>query len=254
MSSLLGRRALVTGASRNLGAEIASQLAAAGASVAVNFRSSEEEANRVVESLHRADGARHVALRGDVTNPEDIEPLVDAARDRLGGHVDVLINNAGPYLATPFLNMDVGDFESVLNANLRSVFLLVRAVEPGMRKVGWGRVINISASSAYVRNRSIYTLANAAAITLTEQLAVELAPGILVNAVAPGQIHESLEELRGLAPEWAAEVVRRTPLGRLATRLDIARIVVELCGPAFEAVTGVTVPVDGGLRLKTLDR
>lgn len=72
-----------------------------------------------------------------------------------------------------------------------------------------------------------------------------------MNAVAPGQIHESLEELRELAPAWADDVLRKTPLDRLATRRDVARVVVQLCGPAFDAVTGVTIPIDGGLRLTT---
>lgn len=248
---LLGRRALVTGGSRNLGATIAHELATAGASVAVNYRSSDADANRVVGSLDRADGARHASVRGDVTHPEDIGGIVDCASERLGGPIDILVNNAGPYLSTPFMDMDVADFDAVWNANVRAIYLFAQAITPGMRAVGWGRIINISASSAYVRNRSIYTLANASVITLTEQLALELSPSVLVNAVAPGQIHESLEELRELAPAWADEVVRKTPLGRLATRRDVAAVVARMCGSEFDAVTGVTVPVDGGLRLTT---
>lgn len=248
---LLGRRALVTGGSRNLGATIARELATAGASVAVNYRSSDAEANRVVGSLDRADGARHTSVRGDVARPEDIGGVVDCASERLGGPIDILVNNAGPYLSTPFMDMDVADFDAVWNANVRAIYLFAQAVMPGMRAVGSGRIINISASSAYVRNRSIYTLANASVITLTEQLALELSPSVLVNAVAPGQIHESLEELSEFAPAWADEVVRKTPLGRLASRRDVARVVARMCGSEFDAVTGVTVPVDGGLRMMT---
>lgn len=251
MAALDGRRALVTGASRNLGAEIVRQLAAAGASVAVNYRSSTAEASTLVESLERRSGARHAAVRGDVTDPSDVDSIVAASSAELGGPIDVLVNNAGPYVSTPFCDLPVEDFDRVWDANVKAVYLLARACAPGMRQIGRGRIINLSASSAFVRNRSIYSLANKSVITLTEQLAVELAPDISVNAIAPGQIHESLEELREFAPEWACEVVRRTPLGRLATRAEIAGIVTLLCGPAFDAVTGITVPIDGGLRLNT---
>jgi NAD(P)-dependent dehydrogenase (short-subunit alcohol dehydrogenase family) len=177
---------------------------------------------------------------------------VETCTVALGGAIDILINNAGPYASSPFVQLDVDEFDRVWNANVRAIYLLARAVAPGMQNLGHGRIVNLSASSAYVRNRSIYSLANASVITLTEQLAVELAPDVLVNAVAPGQIAESMDELRTVAPEWADEVVRRTPLGRLATRGDIARLVVLMCGPAFDAVTGVTVPIDGGLRLNTI--
>lgn len=252
VASLSGRRALVTGGSRNLGAAITRELAAQGASVAVNYRSDEVAAEEVVASMHRAADATHTSVRGDVTRPAEVGPVVASASERLGGPIDILVNNAGPYLATPFLDTDVAEFESVLNANTRAIYLFAQAVTPGMRSVGSGRIVNVSASSAYVRNRSVYTLANASAITLTEQLALELSPDILVNAVAPGQIHESLDELREVAPEWADEVIRKTPLGRLATRSDVAKVVAQMCGPGFDAVTGVTVPVDGGLRLRTI--
>jgi len=252
MSSLIGRRALVTGGSRNLGAEVARHLAVEGASIAVNYRTSSSEAARVVASLECCDAARHVAVQGDVTNPSDVARIVQACSVELGGPLDILINNAGPYVSTPFAELEVEDFDLVWNAKVRAIYLLARAVAPGMRVGGYGRIVNLSASSAFVRNRSIYSLANASVITLTEQLAVELSPDILVNAVAPGQIQESLDELRALAPEWADEVVRRTPLGRLATRREIARIVTLMCGPSFDAVTGMTVPIDGGLRLTTV--
>lgn len=252
MAVLLGgRRALVTGASRNLGAEIARHLAAAGASVAVNYRSSEAEAEEVVASLECRDGAQHIAVRGDVAKEDEVSDLVAKSICGLGGPIDLLVNNAGPYSSTPFVRLEVDEFDRVCGANTKAIYLLARAVAPGMRSVGGGRIVNLSASSAFVRNRSVYTLANASVITLTEQLAVELAPEILVNAIAPGQIQESLEELRVLAPEWASDVVRMTPLGRLATRAEIAAVATSICGSAFGNVTGVTIPVDGGLRLNT---
>jgi NAD(P)-dependent dehydrogenase (short-subunit alcohol dehydrogenase family) len=251
MGVLEGHRALVTGASRNLGAEIARRLANAGAVVAVNYRSSDAEASTVVDSLDPVSHGSHAKVRGDVADPEAAEHIAAEARSLLGGAVDILINNAGPYAAAPFIELDESDFDRVWNANTRATYLMTRAVAPSMRTAGWGRVVNLSASSAFVRNRSIYTLANASIMTLTEELAVELAPQITVNALAPGQIQESLDELREHVPEWADEVVRATPRGRLATRRDIADLAVLLCSPVFDAVTGITLPVDGGLRLPT---
>jgi len=241
----------VTGAARNLGAEIAYCLAAAGSAVAVNYRSSREEAEAVVVSLPEVGHGRHCAVGGDVADPIDSERIIAEATGATGGPIDILVNNAGPYAAKPFLELEEGEFDRVWNANTKATFLMSRAAAPGMKDHGWGRIINLSASSAYVRNRSIYTLAKAAINTLTEELALELAPEILVNAIAPGQIHESLEELEELVPEWAEKVMTSTPLGRLATRRELADIVVLLCSPLFDSVTGVTVPIDGGLRLNT---
>lgn len=251
MGALDGHRALVTGASRNLGAVIAGRLAAAGASVAVNYRTSSDEAEAVVSGLPSVAGGTHCAVRGDVTDSDDVASVAAAASRLMGGTVDILVNNAGPYAATPFVELEEDDFDRVWNANAKATYLMTRAIAPAMRAAGWGRIVNLSASSAFVRNRSIYGLANAAIITLTEELAFELAPEVTVNAIAPGQIYESLEELKDYVPDWAEEVIKATPRGRLATRTDIADIVVLLCSPVFDSVTGVTVPVDGGLRLPT---
>jgi len=251
MAALGGHRAVVTGASRNLGAEVATRLATAGAAVAVNYRSSHDEAEAVVASLPDVRHGHHRAVAGDVSDPGDADRVVAEAAKALGGPIDILVNNAGPYSATPFIDLEEEEFDRVWNANARATYLMTRAVAPGMRDGGWGRIVNLSASSAFVRNRSVYTLANAAIITLTEELAVELAPEIGVNAIAPGQIHESLEELTDIVPAWAVQVVAATPRGRLVTRREIADIVVLLCGPLFDSVTGVTLPVDGGLRLNT---
>jgi len=251
MTALSGRRALVTGASRNLGAEIAAGLAAAGAAVAVNYRSSRDEAEAVVASLPEVGHGDHAAVPGDVADPDDAERVGAESAKALDGPIDILVNNAGPYAATPFLDLEEEEFDWVWNANTTATYLMARAVAAGMRESGWGRIVNLSASSAFVRNRSVYTLANAAIITLTEELAVELAPEIGVNAIAPGQINESLEELRDIVPDWAVQVISDTPRGRLVTRREIADIVVLLCSPLFDSVTGITLPVDGGLRLNT---
>lgn len=251
MAALAGHRAVVTGASRSLGAQIATRLAVAGVAVAVNYRSSRDEADAVVASLPDVGNGHHRAVGGDVADPSAAARVVAESAHALGGPVDILVNNVGPFAATPFVDLEEDDFDRVWNTSAKATYLMTRAVAPGMRERGWGRIVNISASSAFVRNRSVYTLANAAIITLTEELALELAPEIMVNAIAPGQIHESLEELKEHVPGWAEQVMSATPLGRLVTRREIADIVVLLCGPLFASVTGVTVPVDGGLRLNT---
>ncbi|MCH7670034.1 MAG: SDR family oxidoreductase [Acidobacteria bacterium] len=251
MASLEGHRAIVTGSSRNLGAEIANHLALAGALVCVNYHHSREQAEEVVAALRDVSSGRHVAVQGDVADPGEVERIVSESAGSLGGVIDILVNNAGPYDATPFLDLEVKDFDRVWNVNTKSTYLMMRAVAPAMRRQEWGRVVNISASSAFVRNRSIYTLANAAIITLTEAMAMELGPEVTVNAIAPGQISESLEELKDHIPEWADQVVKATPRGLLATRKEIADLVVLLCGPVFASVTGITIPIDGGLHLNT---
>jgi len=244
-----GRRALVTGASRNLGSSIARELAGAGASVVVTYLSSEESARTLVSELKGSTGGDHAALLMDATDSDSVRSAVVEASSRLGGHVDILVNNAGPYGSTPFVEMDETEWDRVWDANVKATHLACQAAAPAMRAAGWGRIVNVSAVSAYVRNRSIYSLAKNAVVTLTETLALELAPEVTVNGVAPGQIAESVTDLMEFNPEWAEQVVEATPLHRLVTREEIARIVALLCSPPFDGVTGVTLPVDGGLRI-----
>jgi NAD(P)-dependent dehydrogenase (short-subunit alcohol dehydrogenase family) len=240
------RCALVTGASRNLGAEIARALAAQGARVVVNYRSSHAAAEDLVAGFT---GSGHVAIGADVTDPQEVETLVSQAESQLGARIDILVNNAGPFSMTPFLELPTEEFDFIWNANVRAAYLVTKRIAPGMAAGGWGRIVNISAGSAFLRNHSIYSLAKDAMITLTEQLAVELGPSVTVNGVAPGQIAESAEEMAAYDRDFVARTVAKTPAGRLATRIDVANVVLALCSPAFDVVTGITIPVDGGARL-----
>jgi NAD(P)-dependent dehydrogenase (short-subunit alcohol dehydrogenase family) len=117
-----------------------------------------------------------------------------------------------------------------------------------MRDRGWGRIVNVSAGSAYLRNHSVYGLAKNGVIFLTEELALELGPAVTVNAVAPGQIEESAADIGEIDPTFVERAVRHTPARRLVTRPEVAAIVALMCSPAFDMVTGVTLPVDGGWR------
>jgi NAD(P)-dependent dehydrogenase (short-subunit alcohol dehydrogenase family) len=247
---LEGRAALVTGASRNLGAVIAERLAASGARVAVNYHASAEAANTLVDRLRRETGREHVALAGDVAGTAGVETLVEAALRELGGRVDVLVNNAGPFSMTPFAELPESEWDHISNTNVKAAYLAAKLVAPGMRAAGWGRIVNISAVSYALRNHSIYGLAKNALIFLTEELALELGPEITVNAVAPGQIIESAKDIEEFDPTFVPRAIEATPAGRLVTRREVADVVVALCAPTFAMVTGTTIPVDGGFRLQ----
>jgi NAD(P)-dependent dehydrogenase (short-subunit alcohol dehydrogenase family) len=242
---LAGKTALVTSASRNLGAAIAGALASCGASVAVNYLQSEEAARALVSRLP---GDGHVAVPGDTTTGEGVRQLVGDALEALGGRVDVLVNNSGPFSMTPFAELPEPEWDRIMNANVRAAYLATQLVAPGMRAQGWGRIVNVSAVSTKLRNHSIYGLAKQAMNALTEELAVELGPEITVNAVEPGQILESADDIAAFDPTFVPRAIAATPAGRLVTRAEVARVVALLTSPAFDMVTGAILPIDGGFR------
>jgi NAD(P)-dependent dehydrogenase (short-subunit alcohol dehydrogenase family) len=244
---LRGKTALVTGASRNLGAVIAERLASHGAAVAVNYNSSERDGRELVERLRAQSGEDHVALPGNMASSQEVSSLVVAALDHLG-RIDVLVNNAGPWAGDPFTELSEEDWDLVWNANVKAAYITSQLVAPSMRKAGWGRIINISAGSRYVRNNSIYGLAKDALAFLTEELACELGPEVTVNAVAPGQIAESAPDVEEFDPDYIGRAIASTPAGRLVTRSEVAELVALLCSPPLAMVTGATIPIDGGWR------
>jgi NAD(P)-dependent dehydrogenase (short-subunit alcohol dehydrogenase family) len=246
---LAGRRALVTGSSRNLGAEIARSLAHRGAAVVVTYHRSREQAEAVVDDLRRETGLPHCAVQADLSHPDAAAPMVAAAQDALGGPVEILVNNYGPFSMTPFSQLPADEYASVMDGNLTLAVRAVQQVVPGMRAGGWGRIVNLSAGSTYLRNHSVYGLAKSALGMLTESLALELGPEITVNAVAPGQIAESAEDIADIDPTFVDRAVAHTPAGRLVSRREIAEIVASLCAPPFDLLTGAVLPVDGGWRL-----
>ncbi len=247
--SLTGRRALVTGSSRNLGAEIARELARRGAAVAVTYKASHASADALVSSLGTQTGLTHVAVEADLSKPACVGPMVDAATDRLGGPIDVLVNNYGPFSIEPFHKLEQEEFEKIWSGNVAVSYRASQAVADGMRSRGWGRIVNLSAGSAYLSNHSIYGLAKAALIKLTESLALELGPYVTVNAVAPGQIEESAGDVAGIDPTFVGRALERTPAGRLVRRKEVAELVAAICTPPFDMLTGTVIPLDGGWRL-----
>jgi NAD(P)-dependent dehydrogenase (short-subunit alcohol dehydrogenase family) len=164
--------------------------------------------------------------------------------------VDVLVNNLGPYCDTPFLKLPEAQWDWILNTNLKAAYVLAQEFAPGMIERGWGRIVNISAASAFIRSHSVYGLAKAALIHLTESLAVELAPQVTVNAIAPGQIEDS-ELVDELDPNYKRILRDESPLKRLVTRQQIADLVLALCGETFATTTGHTFRPDSGWTIPT---
>lgn len=242
--SLEGRVILVTGAARNLPAVIASEFAEAGAAVAINDITNEERARALAEEI-RGHGGQAEVFMADVSRWDPVVGLVEQVRQMLGP-VDILINGAGPFAMDPFKDLAEADWDRVMDANLKAVYMLSRQVALGMTARGWGRIINVSAGSADIRNHSVYGLAKSAVRFLTQSLAVELGPAITVNAIAPGQIAESAPDISAFDPTFVERAIQWTPTSRLVTRREIARMMLLFCSPAFDSVTGQTLVMDGG--------
>jgi len=242
--SLAGHVALVTGAARNLPAVVAAEFAAAGAAVAINDVANQDQAEVLAASI-RAKGGRASVFMADVADRAQLAHLVAEVENKLGT-VDILVNGAGPFAMDPFPELPEADWDRVMDANLKAVYMLAGLVAPGMRAKGWGRIINISAGSADLRNHSIYGLAKWGIRHLTESLALELGPEITVNAISPGQIAESAPDISEFDPTFVERAIAWTPVGRLVTRLEIAQMMVLMCSPMFDIITGETLRMDGG--------
>ncbi|HUG38705.1 MAG TPA: SDR family oxidoreductase [Candidatus Limnocylindrales bacterium] len=238
---LKGKVALVTGASSGAGVDIARELARTGARVAVHYRTSRAGADEVVAAI-RATGGEARAFQADVAVGDDVRRLVGEVESALGP-VSVLVNNAGPFADTAFRTLSEKDWDYVMSANLRSVFLASQRVLSGMESLGWGRIVNLGATSGFVRSHSVYGLAKAALLHLTESMAVDFAPHVTVNAVVPSQIASARTDRM---PAYKAAAIAATPLKRLVTQPEIATMVALLCSPAFDFVTGRTIIMDGG--------
>lgn len=239
--------ALVTGTKR-IGAVVATELARAGADVALVYRSSRAEADEAASAI-RGFGRRVLVLQADLREPDACLRVVDDVVDRLG-RIDVLVNMASLYIPRPLDEITVDDWDAQMQVDVRSAWLCAQAAAPHMRRLRGGRIINFSdwvACSGRPRYPGYltYYVAKGAVIALTEALALELAHDqILVNAVAPGPI---------VAPEGASDaefaaVERATPLGRWGGEIEIAKAVLALVDTDF--MTGETIRVDGGRHVK----
>ena len=240
-TELAGRKALVTGGAVRLGRAIALALAGAGCDVAIQYRSSESEAREVLATVTRC-GVRAAALQADLARPDECARVVGAAREALGG-LDVLVNSAAIFLPGDLRTTSLEEWDRQLALDLRAPFLLAQAFAAGVPAGARGSVVNVT--DARVRRPApghlAYRVAKAGLAHLTELLALELAPGITVNAVAPGAM---------LAPPGEAteafelRVASAVPLRRAGGAEPVADAVLFLLRQDF--VTGATLPVDGG--------
>lgn len=237
---LTGRVALVTGASRGIGAAIAVALAEAGADVAINYRTRAAEAEAVAAAV-RALGRRAVAVAADVSKTADVADLFVAVEAALGP-VDILVNNAGIGPKRGLDDLTEADWDETIAVNLKSAFLCSQAVYQEMRARGWGRIVNVTSGAARGAGGVgvHYNASKAGMEGLTRGYAARLVKdGITVNAVAPSLIET---EMMPLSPEAAA---RRIPLGRAGRAEEVAQAVLMVVGNAY--MTGQTVQLNGGL-------
>jgi 3-oxoacyl-[acyl-carrier protein] reductase len=236
-ASLDGKTALVTGASRGIGRAIAAELASAGATVVIGYRSGKDEAESLASEL----GGR--AVQADVSTSEDAARLVDEA-----GDLDILVNNAGLTRDGLLARMLDDDWRTVIETNLSSVFYTCRAVTRPMMKKRAGAIVNISSIVGVHGNwgQTNYAASKAGIIGFTKSLARELGSrGVRANVVAPGYVKTQLTDV---LPEEATEaMLQNTPLGRLGEPQDIAGAVRFLCSDEASFITGEVLLVDGGL-------
>jgi 3-oxoacyl-[acyl-carrier protein] reductase len=237
---LSGRVALVTGASRGIGASVALALAQAGAAVAINYRERADAAEAVAGRI-AAIGRRAITVAADVSDSSAVAAMVQTVGADLGP-IDILINNAGIALIRGIDDLTEADFDQIISVNLKSVFLCTRAVLPHMRAQAWGRIVNVSSGAARGAGGvgPHYNASKAGVEGLTRGYAARLVKqGITVNAVAPSLIETEMVK-SGVASSPA-----RIPLGRFGTSEEVAQVVMMLIGNGY--MTGQTVALSGGI-------
>lgn len=243
---LEGRTALVTGASRGIGRAIALALAEEGADVAINYVSNEAAAAAVVEGI-QALGRKGMLARADVGDFPDTYAMAHSVV-REFGHIDILVNNAGVTSDKTFVNMDHSTWRKVLAINLDGVFNCTKVCIDQMVEQNYGRVVNITSVIGQIGNfgQANYAASKAGVAAMTKTLAKELASkGITVNAVAPGFIET--EMVSSIPENIQDRLLSQIPLRRFGKAEEVAQMVVFLCSPEGDYVTGAELEVNGGL-------
>lgn len=249
MSSLEGKVAVVTGASRGIGRAIAEDLASNGAVVVINYNASADAANEVVEAI-KVNGGEALAVQADVSSFDAAETLIKTAIDTYG-HVDILVNNAGTTRDTLLMTMKEDQWDAVLDTNLKSVFNCCKAVaRPMIRRKQGGRIINISSVVGLIgqAGQSNYSASKAGVIGFTKSLAKELGSRqITVNAIAPGFFLTALTDV--LSDEIKEGSKEFIPLGRWGELPEVGYLVSFLASDKAAYITGQVINVDGGVAM-----
>lgn len=244
---LKGAAALVTGGNGGLGQRICHALAKEGANIAVVCARSIDDAERVAGELQAAHGIKAAAFSCDVTQPGEVQRLVDDVIKRFG-RLDILINDAAYNKMIPYRDLDalaIEDWSKIIDVNLTGPFHCIKAVAPVMRKQGRGRIVNIASVAGLVPSGSsiAYAVSKAGLIHLTRCMAVALAPEVLVNCVAPGLL-EGTRSTANLAKAQIEQGVSAALLKKAADKEDVADQVVTMC--RTETMTGQTLVIDAG--------
>lgn len=239
MDDLIGKVAIVTGASRGIGRAVALALAGAGAHIAVNYRSRDDEAADVALHIKRS-GRLAVAVKADVSVYDDVDRMIGIVKKELG-EPSILINNAGIAVTQSMDDITEKDWNRTIAVNLTSAFLCIQAVLPGMRALKWGRIINLSSVAAQVGGvvGPHYAASKAGILGLTHYYAARLArEGITVNAIAPGPVST---DMAASLPRLTPDLV---PIGRFGTAEEIAAVALLLVRNGY--ITGQTMNINGG--------
>ncbi|QPC46312.1 3-oxoacyl-[acyl-carrier-protein] reductase [Mangrovibacillus cuniculi] len=243
---LVGKTAVVTGASRGIGRAIALELSAQGANIVVNYAGSEAKAMEVAEEV-RALGTKAIVVQANVSNATEVQDMMKRAVEEFGS-IDILVNNAGVTRDNLLMRMKEEEWDEVININLKGVFLCTKAVTRTMMKQRSGSIINVASIVGVSGNagQANYVAAKSGVIGLTKTTAKELAPrGITVNAIAPGFISTDMTDK--LTPEVKEAMLAQIPLARFGEPKDIASVVSFLASEDAKYMTGQTLHVDGGM-------
>lgn len=246
MTALTGKTAIITGASRGIGAEIAMKFAEAGAKIVVNYSGSQDKAEAVVAAI-QANGGEAFAVKANVSDAEAVKAMIDETMENFGS-IDILVNNAGITRDNLMMRMKDDEWDDVINTNLKGVFICTKAVTRQMMKQRSGRIVNIASIVGVMGNagQANYVAAKAGVIGLTKTTARELASrNITANAVAPGFITTDMTD--GLSEDIQKTMLGQIPLGRFGKPEEVAKAALFLASDEASYMTGQTLHLDGGM-------
>lgn len=247
VGDMTGKVAVVTGGGRDIGRACALRLAAAGASVAINYHSSAEGADSAVAEIEAA-GGKALALQGDMTKADDATALINAALGTLGDQIDILVHVTGGLVARKTIaEMDIDHWNQVMDLNATSFFHAIKAALPHM--TNGGSIVGLASQAGRDgggAGASVYAASKGAVMTLTRALAKELGPDIRVNSVCPGMIDTDFHNTFS-KPEVRAHVANITPLKREGSSEDVGNLVAYLASDQAAFITGTNIDINGGL-------